>query len=68
MNDSHDSLKNNFEVSSNSLDRLVETALEKGSLGARLTGAGFGGCVIALMPKTNSQIISKKIISKCKDS
>ncbi|MFL5734274.1 MAG: galactokinase [Chloroflexia bacterium] len=50
MNDSHESLKNDFEVSSPFLDRLVELAQgADGVLGARLTGAGFGGCTVNLV-------------------
>jgi len=48
MNGSHESLRTDYEVSSPELDRLVELALEAGASGARLTGAGFGGCVVAL--------------------
>jgi len=48
MNSSHASLRTDYEVSSPELDRLVELALEGGASGARLTGAGFGGCVVAL--------------------
>jgi len=49
MNLSHQSLRDDYEVSTPELDWLVDraTALE-GVLGARLTGAGFGGCIIAL--------------------
>lgn len=42
------SLRDDFEVSTPSLDALVEALLEAGAIGARLTGAGFGGCVVAL--------------------
>jgi galactokinase len=46
---SHDSLRDHFEVSCPELDLLVEIALGvKGVYGARLTGAGFGGCMVAL--------------------
>jgi galactokinase len=48
MNRSHQSLREDYEVSSRELDALVELALEAGADGARLTGAGFGGCVVAL--------------------
>ncbi|NJD09659.1 MAG: galactokinase, partial [Gemmatimonadetes bacterium] len=48
MTESHRSLSDDYQVSTPELDRLVELALEAGALGARLTGAGFGGCAIAL--------------------
>lgn len=47
---SHESLRDDFEVSCPELDTAVEVALESGALGARMTGAGFGGCIIALIP------------------
>ncbi|HZD06026.1 MAG TPA: hypothetical protein VE173_14040, partial [Longimicrobiales bacterium] len=48
MDDSHTSLKDDYEVSSPELDRLVALARDAGADGARLTGAGFGGCIVAL--------------------
>lgn len=45
---SHASLRDDFAVSTPELDTFVEAAAEAGALGARLTGAGFGGCAIAL--------------------
>ncbi len=49
MVESHESLRDDYEVSSNELDLLVETALSiDGVLGSRLTGAGFGGCTVIL--------------------
>ena len=50
MNESHASLARDFEVSIPALDRLVESMLDAGAAGARLTGAGFGGCIVALFP------------------
>jgi galactokinase len=47
---SHESLKNDFEVTGKYLDSLVYAAKEFGAIGARVTGAGFGGCAIALVP------------------
>ena len=47
---SHASLRDDFEVTVPELDTAVEAALEAGALGARMTGGGFGGCVIALVP------------------
>ena len=50
---SHFSLRNDFEVSHSVLDRLVEEAIQvDGVLGARLTGAGFGGCTVNLVTET----------------
>lgn len=45
---SHRSLRDDFEVSCPELDLVVEAAMAHGASGARLTGAGFGGCAIAL--------------------
>ena len=50
MTESHRSLAEDFEVSTPALDRLVRDALDAGAFGARLTGAGFGGCIVALLP------------------
>jgi galactokinase len=50
MMHSHASLRDLYDVSAPELDTLVELAIEQpGCTGARLTGAGFGGCVIALV-------------------
>ncbi|MDR2984932.1 MAG: galactokinase [Nocardiopsaceae bacterium] len=49
LNDSHASLRDDFEVSWPEADAAVETALAAGALGARMTGGGFGGSVIALV-------------------
>jgi galactokinase len=45
---SHQSLRDDYEVSHPELDQLVELAREAGAVGARLTGAGFGGSIVAL--------------------
>jgi galactokinase len=47
---SHRSLRDDYEVSCPELDLAVESALAAGALGARMTGGGFGGSVIALLP------------------
>ncbi|XP_070172379.1 galactokinase isoform X2 [Polyergus mexicanus] len=52
MNESHDSLRDDYEVSSKELDSLVSAAREvDGVLGSRLTGAGFGGCIVTLLKR-----------------
>ncbi|GAA4657011.1 galactokinase [Arthrobacter cryoconiti] len=48
---SHSSMRDDFEISCAELDLAVATALENGALGARMTGGGFGGCAIALIPE-----------------
>ncbi len=49
LNGSHESLKDDYEVTGLHLDLLVEKAISYGAIGARVTGAGFGGCAIALV-------------------
>ncbi len=49
FNESHESLRIDYEVSCAELDFIVKSALECGAIGARMTGAGFGGCAVALM-------------------
>ena len=47
---SHHSLRDQFEVSWPQADEAVEAAIDAGAAGARMTGGGFGGCVVALVP------------------
>ncbi len=54
----HDSLRDDFEVSLPELDALVEAAVAAGAYGARLTGAGFGGCVLALAAPECAQAVA----------
>ncbi|VAW30764.1 Galactokinase [hydrothermal vent metagenome] len=52
MNASHESLRYDYEVTCSTLDTMVDIARQqKGCLGARMTGGGFGGCAIALVNK-----------------
>lgn len=50
MSASHRSCRDDYECSHPQLDRLVALAEEGGAAGARLTGAGWGGCAVALVP------------------
>jgi galactokinase len=53
--ESHASLRDDYEVSTPELDALVRALERAGALGARLTGAGFGGCVVALAPRADAE-------------
>ncbi|WP_419161290.1 galactokinase [Candidatus Palauibacter sp.] len=55
MNASHASLRDDFGVSTAALDEIVEVARDAGAAGARLTGAGFGGCAIALCRESRAE-------------
>ena len=50
---SHRSLQDDYEVSTHQLDAMVDTALASGASGARLTGAGLGGSIVAICPANN---------------
>lgn len=50
MNDSHNSLRDLYEVTGTELDTLVDEARKiKGTIGSRMTGAGFGGCTVSIV-------------------
>ena len=64
MNQSHDSLRDDFNVSCKELDSLVEIARRSsGVYGSRMTGGGFGGCTVTLVKKENVDELIKNIIS-----
>jgi galactokinase len=49
MTASHASMRDDYEITVAEVDHAVEVALEQGAYGARMTGGGFGGCVLALV-------------------
>ncbi|HEX2976868.1 MAG TPA: galactokinase [Bacteroidales bacterium] len=56
MNQSHDSLKDDYEVTGTELDTLVyEGRKLKGVIGTRMTGAGFGGCTVSIVRKEDTE-------------
>jgi galactokinase len=60
---SHESLRDDYEVSADELDVVVDTALENGALGARMTGGGFGGSAIALLPTDSVDPVAAAVAS-----
>jgi N-acetylgalactosamine kinase len=61
MNASHQSLADDFECSTPRLDEIVEFARRGGALGARLTGAGFGGSIVALCDVASAEAVIESI-------
>lgn len=60
---SHASLRDDLRVSCPALDELVEAALKAGALGARLTGAGFGGCAIVFSKTEDRARIAAELMA-----
>ena len=61
---SHASLRDDYEVSTPELDALVAALEGAGALGARLTGAGFGGCAIAVAERPSAERIAGEAASQ----
>lgn len=65
MERSHASLRDDYEVSSPALDAMVDAMLSApGCFGARLTGAGFGGCAVALVSPGKEQAVADAIFAQ----
>jgi galactokinase len=54
-------MRDDFEITVPTVDLAVETARKAGALGARMTGGGFGGCIIALVPADSSDEVAGQI-------
>lgn len=65
---SHRSLRDDYEVSTPELDAFVEVARESEAPGARLTGAGFGGCAIALVESGRAEELERAVRNSFRDS
>ena len=62
MNESHESLRDDFEVSRDELDTVVNLARRRDEcFGARMTGAGFGGCAVALVARDSVQDFARSV-------
>ena len=64
---SHLSLRDDYEVSCVDLDVAVDAALAAGALGARMTGGGFGGSIIALVPSSSAAAVGDAVLSAFAD-
>jgi galactokinase len=61
MTASHRSMRDDYEITETSVDLAAETALAAGALGARMTGGGFGGCVLALVAADRVEATSEQV-------
>ncbi len=68
MDESHQSLRDDFDVSSPALDAIVAAAQRAGSVGARMTGAGFGGCAVALVTSSRAQVFVQHVLEDYRKS
>jgi galactokinase len=64
MTESHTSLRDDFEVSRPELDQLVQIARHAGAAGARLTGAGLGGCIVALCDERRAEKVRRALAQR----
>lgn len=68
MIESHNSLRDDYEVTGKELDTLVEESLKQdGVIGARMTGAGFGGCAVSIVKKDKVEDFIKNVGKEYKD-
>jgi len=61
MDASHASCRDDYEISCDALEEMVRINKEAGALGARLTGAGFGGCTVSLVPDTQVTTFLRRV-------
>lgn len=55
---SHVSMRDDFNITTEHIDLIADTAVRAGAFGARMTGGGFGGCVIALVPDSRTDAVA----------
>lgn len=67
MNESHDSLRDDYEVSCVELDVAVDAARAAGALGARMTGGGFGGSAIALVRDGDADAVAEAVLDAARE-
>ena len=68
MKQSHESLRDDYEVTGKELDALVETAwMQEGVIGSRMTGAGFGGCTISIVENNKIDLFIEQVGEQYKE-
>lgn len=67
-NASHASMRDDFEITTPHLDLIAATAVQAGALGARMTGGGFGGCVIALVPGEQVDAVGEAVVRAVREA
>ena len=65
---SHASMRDDFEITTEHIDLIVDVAIDAGALGARMTGGGFGGCVIALVPVDRADMVGEAVRRAASDA
>ncbi|MEO0881587.1 MAG: galactokinase [Pseudomonadota bacterium] len=64
MRESHRSYSEDFEASTPEIDEIVASAVQLGAIGSRLTGGGFGGCFVSLLPTDDAADWTKEILAR----
>ncbi|MEO1474966.1 MAG: galactokinase [Pseudomonadota bacterium] len=64
MRESHRSYSDEFEASTPEIDAMVDSAVELGAIGSRLTGGGFGGCIVSLLPRDAAESWTADMLSR----
>jgi len=60
---SQQSMRDDFEITTSHIDLIADSAVQGGALGARMTGGGFGGCVIALVPADGVDAVTDAVLA-----
>jgi galactokinase len=68
MSESHQSYSKDFEASTPIIDALIDDAVTSGAKGARLTGGGFGGCIVVLIERSREALWLKQFLERHPDS
>jgi galactokinase len=61
LTSSHVSMRDDFTITTEHIDLIADTAVRAGAFGARMTGGGFGGCVIALVPDSRADAVAEAL-------